>query len=408
MRKITISGVIGWDATPAMLREDLEQAGGDDIEVLINSPGGFVSDGIEMFNLLRRYEGNSTARISGYAASMASYIPLACDRRIAEDNAVYMIHNVFGGVYGDHNDILKYGAVVKSMSGMIARTYAKHTGMDLEEIARLMDDETWFFGQEMVEAGFVDEIIETEADKDRDGTTALAKSAFIDCITKISADRKRVKNDLARAETFSAMAGEIITNPELRPRGEKKPQAMSSAKIKEVNMTIQEFKEKYPDQVKAILDEAAAGTEEKINQARDEGHQAGHQAGKKEGAEGERQRIADVRAQLIPGHEALIEELAGDGKTTGAEAAQQVVAAERAAKARHLEQFKADGQGQQVPDASAGDGGGKPPSTAPLEERAKAEWDKDGDLRAEFGDDFNAYLAYRKATEAGYAKQLGK
>jgi signal peptide peptidase SppA len=47
------------------------------------------------------------------------------------------------------------------------------------------------------------------------------------------------------------------------------------------------------------------------------------------GAASERQRIADVRAQFMPGHEALIETLAGDGKTTGPEAAVQVLAVER-------------------------------------------------------------------------------
>lgn len=48
-----------------------------------------------------------------------------------------------------------------------------------------------------------------------------------------------------------------------------------------------------------------------------------------EGAAGERDRIAAVRAQSLPGHEALIEKLAADGKTTGPEAAVQVVAADR-------------------------------------------------------------------------------
>ena len=48
------------------------------------------------------------------------------------------------------------------------------------------------------------------------------------------------------------------------------------------------------------------------------------------GAESERQRITDVRAQTLPGHEALVEQLAFDGKTTGPEAAMAVMAAERA------------------------------------------------------------------------------
>jgi hypothetical protein len=48
-----------------------------------------------------------------------------------------------------------------------------------------------------------------------------------------------------------------------------------------------------------------------------------------EGAAGERDRIAAVRAQSLPGHEGLIEKLAADGQTTGPEAAVQVIAADR-------------------------------------------------------------------------------
>lgn len=67
-----------------------------------------------------------------------------------------------------------------------------------------------------------------------------------------------------------------------------------------------------------------------VAQIRAEGESAGLEAGKKAGADDERQRIQDVRAQHVPGHEALIEELAADGHTTGPEAAVQVLAAERA------------------------------------------------------------------------------
>jgi len=61
-----------------------------------------------------------------------------------------------------------------------------------------------------------------------------------------------------------------------------------------------------------------------------------------EGAEAERQRIADVRAQAMPGHESLIEQLAGDGHTTGPEAAVAVLAAEKAARVTQAAARQAD------------------------------------------------------------------
>lgn len=75
-----------------------------------------------------------------------------------------------------------------------------------------------------------------------------------------------------------------------------------------------------------------------------QGHAAALAAARAEGAEAERKRIAEVRAQAMPGHEALIEELAADGKTTGPEAAVKVLAAEKARVAAAGEQRRSDGQ----------------------------------------------------------------
>lgn len=71
-----------------------------------------------------------------------------------------------------------------------------------------------------------------------------------------------------------------------------------------------------------------------------------------EGAAGERDRIAAVRAQSLPGHEALIEKLAADGITTGAEAAIQVVAADRV-RQQNLAQARLDDAMDPIPQAAA-------------------------------------------------------
>lgn len=68
----------------------------------------------------------------------------------------------------------------------------------------------------------------------------------------------------------------------------------------------------------------------------EEGRQAGLAEGMATGAAAERQRIQDVQAQALPGHEALIQALAYDGKTSGAEAAIQVINAEKALGASRM------------------------------------------------------------------------
>ncbi|NTV50943.1 MAG: Clp protease ClpP [Geobacteraceae bacterium] len=286
MKNITISGVIGWDATAADLRDSLKEANGEDVEITISSPGGFVSDGLEMFNLIRNYAGNTTARLTGYAMSMASYIPLAATRIVAEDNAVYMIHNVRGGVFGDHNDILNYGATTKGMSKLIAKAYAKRTGKSMAEVERMMDVETYLFGEEMVDHGFIDEIITTEAEKDPETARAMACVALQNCNGRMSADISAVKQDLAAASRLLTAMGTEPTKPEKK----EPPMANTEAITIEVN---------------------AAAIE----------------AAKQEGAAAERQRVAECRAIPVIGHQALVDSMIDEGKTAS-EIALAIVSAE--------------------------------------------------------------------------------
>jgi len=82
-KQIEIDGEIGWDVSPSMVSKQLKEANGEDVEILFSSPGGFIDDGLAIFNMIHDYKGKTTAKIIGMAASMASYIPLAADRVIA-------------------------------------------------------------------------------------------------------------------------------------------------------------------------------------------------------------------------------------------------------------------------------------------------------------------------------------
>lgn len=389
MKQIHITGVIGWDSTPDQLRESLAAAGGADVEILISSPGGFVGDGLEMFNLVRNYKGQTVARISGYAMSMASYIPLAADRIIAEDNAVYMIHNVRGGVFGDHNEILKYGEMTQAMSRLLARAYAKRTGKSAEEVALLMDRESYFFGQDMVDAGFVDEVINSGTDEDRDSATATARFAFNDCFGRMSADVAAVRADLTRA---AAIAGNVRDNRPPRAQATAAP-ADRKAKM----MTLEQLRADHSALVAAIVAEAtqgmisAADLQQQLSTAR------------AEGAAAEMARIQAVEAQAIPGHEGLIATLKFDGKTSGDQAAAAVVAAEKGLRGAALAALESD----TPPVVAAVEGDGGIDANAPIEDRAEAEWKKNPAIRGEFGK-YAAYLAYRRKAEAGQVRILGK
>ena len=129
--------------------------------------------------------------------------------------------------------------------------------------------------------------------------------------------------------------------------------------------------------------------------------------GREAGANAERARIQAVEAQSMPGHEKLIASLKFDGKTTGPEAAVQVLAAEKAARTTRAAAIVADAPAP-VPHAAPAEGTPSTPAQAlPLAERAKQEWEKSAQLQGEFGS-LSAYVAYLKNTEAGNARVLSR
>lgn len=135
-----------------------------------------------------------------------------------------------------------------------------------------------------------------------------------------------------------------------------------------------------------------------------------------EGAAAERQRIQGVEAQLIPGHEALINGMKFDGKSTGGDAAQAVLSAERTLRGNQAKALASDAPAALPqtpaatvqPDAAAqAQADAEAEAALPIDDRCKAKWDKDASIRKEFVA-YGAYVAFEKANERGGVKILGK
>lgn len=95
--EIFIYGDIGdsWDdesTTAAQFVKDLAGLGSTDITLRINSPGGSVTDGLAIYNALKRHPAKVTTEIDGIAASIASLIAMAGDTVNMASNALFMIH----------------------------------------------------------------------------------------------------------------------------------------------------------------------------------------------------------------------------------------------------------------------------------------------------------------------------
>ena len=183
MRIIKIDGEIGWDINARDFKTELNLGNGD-VTIEISSPGGSVYQGVEIFNAIKSYDkGKVTTVITSIAASMGSYIALAGDNVKAYDNAVYMIHNASVFSMGDARALRKSAMIVESLSNLLAKEYILKTGKSVEEIAKMMDDETYLFGSEILDNGFVDEIISSEKEIDSSSATALASESVKACMS---------------------------------------------------------------------------------------------------------------------------------------------------------------------------------------------------------------------------------
>lgn len=129
------------------------------IEVHINSGGGDVYSGSEIYTILKAYSGEVTIKILGIAASAASVIAMAGDTVEISPTAQMMIHNVSSLASGDHKIFQKEADVLKTVNKSISSSYQIKTGKTQDELLKLMDCETWFNAEEAVKNGFADKIM---------------------------------------------------------------------------------------------------------------------------------------------------------------------------------------------------------------------------------------------------------
>lgn len=171
MPKINIKGAIvssedkwiyDWygieSVSPKDVDKGLQDANGQDIEVDINSGGGDIFAGSEIYTALRSYKGNILINIVGLAASAASVISMAGKSRITP-TGMYMIHNVSSSASGDYKDMEHSAEVLKIANQSIANAYKEKTGLTDKELLELMDKETWMSAEDAVKNRFVDDVM---------------------------------------------------------------------------------------------------------------------------------------------------------------------------------------------------------------------------------------------------------
>ena len=150
------------DVSSKNIANELKDLDVSTINLRINSGGGDVFAAIAISNLLKNHKANVIAHIDGLAASAATIITSACDKVIMPKNALFMIHNPWTVVGGEAKDMIKTAEQLDKVKNSIINTYKSKTNLEIEEISKLMDEETWLDSYEAKEKGFIDEISDEE------------------------------------------------------------------------------------------------------------------------------------------------------------------------------------------------------------------------------------------------------
>lgn len=153
----------GDEVTPKQFKADLDALGDiSTLNIYINSPGGDCFAGHAITSMIRRCKANTVAYVDGLAASMASVVASGCQKTVMPSNAMMMVHHPWTIAIGNANDFRKMADDMDKVCESSIAIYKEKTGMDDDEIKKLLDAETWMTAQDAFDLGFCDEIEEAK------------------------------------------------------------------------------------------------------------------------------------------------------------------------------------------------------------------------------------------------------
>ena len=198
-------------------RAELMMHRSENIRVVINSPGGDVFAGADIYTMLREHDGKVTTEISGIAASSAATGFMAGDERLASPVGYLMIHNPWTIAMGNSRELQEQAKVLDVLrEGMIAAYMERFNGTR-EQLEELLDAETYMTAQQAMDYGFVTGLAAASKHPVADGSEARLVSAAH------SLDRRRMCARIR--EGVAAQARVALDESEQRRRAEIKAEA---------------------------------------------------------------------------------------------------------------------------------------------------------------------------------------
>lgn len=195
--------------------KELKAIKNKEILLRLNTPGGNVFDGIAIANSLKSHPAKIVAQIDGIAASIGSIIALAADEINIADTGFMMIHKAQGFSLGNAETMRRTADTLEKIDGTLSKVYADKTGLTQKETLALMGDETWFTGQEAVDIGLADSMINgggEEALFDLSKFNNVPEGLKSKPEKQIEAEGKRDLEKTLRDVGFSQREAKVITS----------------------------------------------------------------------------------------------------------------------------------------------------------------------------------------------------
>lgn len=287
----------GDEITPTEFNNDLKTLGAvEEITVRINSGGGDVFAAVAIYTRLKEHKAKITVKIDGWCASAATIIAMAGDTIEISVGGIFMIHDPAAGVLGYYkaDELKKIADELETIKQSIVNCYMTVSDKSEDEIKSLMTDETWYTGQEAVEAGFCTAVMFTEVQTEvEDAEKVIVNSIPI----SISGFHTVPKGLLGYANSRN-----------------NKPNAENSKEDKK--MTLEELKKDHPEVANAYKNEIMAGMGGTDQTA---------------AVDAERARIKAIDEITLPGFEDMANKAKYEEPVSAEAFAMQIVAAQKKA-----------------------------------------------------------------------------
>lgn len=280
---------IGFDAISAKTVERAIKAleDGEELEIDLNSPGGYANVGAEIYTMLRQASADGhpvTVNVVGEACSAATVLMCGADKVLASDVAVFMFHNASVAAQGKARDMRSAQECLEQTDETIVNAYELKTGRTRDELHDLIDAETWMSPQRAMEYGFVDGRM-FEEEEDPEGQLNI-QNQISQTMQRMASSTELIPEDklaILREAMIKDIAGDV-TEP---AKNDINSVAVKNKSKGGHKMTLQEVYQEHPelkDEVSGAIRSAVAESE------------AAQEQTMKDAVMAERQRIKSIEA----------------------------------------------------------------------------------------------------------------